>query len=103
MALIHVEGYEDPIEGSPAVSLLNNLLRAGVRISHLCGGKAGCGTCRVRFISGEALASPMGERERARLAGGDGTLPEHVRLACQTHVRGEVSIRVLAPGKQTGR
>ncbi len=100
MATIIVENSEEAlrVEASPAVSILNALLRAGVRISHLCGGRALCGTCRIRILEGEKYLSPMGEAERIRLSE-RGPLPEGVRLACQTYTWGNVRIRVLAPGK----
>lgn len=84
MARITVRG--DPpaaAETGPALSLLNALLRGGVRIRHDCGGKALCGTCRVRVLAGAASLSPMGERERERLAAVGAA--EGERLACQAH------------------
>jgi adenylate cyclase len=109
MVIIDVEGYSDPVKGSAAVSILNNLLRAGIKISHLCGGKAACGTCRVQILEGAHLCTPMGEREWMRLHGARkeelkdilGTRPE-LRLACQTYCRGTVRLKVLAPGKKQG-
>ncbi|MFP4267625.1 MAG: 2Fe-2S iron-sulfur cluster-binding protein [Spirochaetaceae bacterium] len=99
MARIIVVGKENrTVETSPAVSILNSLLRKGVRISHLCGGKALCGTCRVQILDGRKYLSPMGEAERVRLTE-RGPLPEDVRLACQTYTWGTVTLRVLAPGK----
>jgi ferredoxin len=99
MATLIVEGYDRLITASPAISLLNTLLREGIPISHLCGGKAQCGTCRVKILDGESFCSPMGERERLRLSGKEGTLPESVRLACQTYIRGRVVVRILASGR----
>ncbi len=102
MAKIIVEGKEGKerreIETSPAVSILNSLLRAGLRISHLCGGRALCGTCRIKILEGERYLSPMGEAERIRLSE-RGPIPEAVRLACQTYTWGTVTIRVIAPGR----
>lgn len=100
--MVSVKGYPSPFEGSPAVSILNILLRNGVAVSHLCGGKAVCGTCRIRVLEGEENLSPMREAEKVRLLEGrkDGTLPEHVRLACQTYARGDIKIQVLASGRR---
>lgn len=98
---LKVLGRATPIEASAAVSILNLLLRNAVPISHLCGGKAVCGTCRIKILEGEENLSPMGEAERVRLSKGrsDGQPPAHIRLACQTYTRGPVSIKVLAPGR----
>ncbi|MFO7850007.1 MAG: 2Fe-2S iron-sulfur cluster-binding protein [Spirochaetia bacterium] len=102
MARIIVEDKkQDTVETSPAVSILNSLLRAGVKISHLCGGRALCGTCRVKILDGEKYLSPMGDAERTRLTE-RGPLPKDVRLACQTYTWGTVRLRVLAPGPPAG-
>jgi ferredoxin len=80
------------VETTPAVSLLNALVREGVRIRHDCGGKALCGTCRVRVVAGEGALSPVGERERTRLeAIGVG---QGMRLACQTHAFRDAEIEI---------
>lgn len=52
-------------EASPVYSILVAAQRAGVPLRHDCGGKAQCGTCRVKVVAGKL--SPMGERERQRL------------------------------------
>ncbi len=84
------------LEASSAVSLLNALLGAGIRIRHDCGGKAICGTCAVRVLSGGSGLSPVGPRESERLAA---TLrPAGYRLACQSHATREVTIEVAEEG-----
>ncbi len=99
MVHITVRGKSDTIvEASPAVSILNNLLRAGVKISHLCGGRAECGTCRIRVLSGAKYLSPMREAEQRRLET-SGAPAEDIRLACQSYTRGDLVIKVLAPGR----
>ena len=99
--LVYVKGLSTPLEGNAAVSILNILLRNGIAVSHLCGGKAVCGTCRIRILEGEKNLSPMREVERVRLLHGrkDGSLPKDVRLACQTYARGDITIQVLASGR----
>ena len=98
--MVAVEGIDEKFPASPAISILNTLLQNGVRISHLCGGKAVCGTCRIKIIEGEEYLSPMGDAELIRLTSGTGKdePPPHIRLACQTYARGDIKIRILAPG-----
>ena len=62
---------------------------------HRCGGKAGCGTCRVTVLDGLDRCSKIGEREAVRLAAIKAK--PGVRLACQTHIFGDVSIKVPKP------
>lgn len=97
MALINIGG-EAPrgVRTGPAVSLLNALAKEGVKIRHDCGGKALCGTCRVRVVSGATGLSPVGERERARLEA-VGAGPDE-RLACQAHAFRDVDIEIPPKG-----
>ena len=95
MAVIKVkgDGAGTSVVASPAVSVLNALVREGVRIRHDCGGKALCGTCRIR-VAGSGL-SPPGERERTRLAA-VGAAPEE-RLACQSYAWKDIDIELVNP------
>jgi ferredoxin len=65
---------------------------AGVDILHRCGGNARCTTCRVEVLEGEP--GEMGEAERTRLAV-ESELAPNVRLSCQIHVAGDLSIKVI--------
>ena len=95
MAKIRLLGTELELTISPAISILNTLMREGISIQHKCGGKTQCGTCRVRIVEGHNFLSPIQEREQIRLdALGN---PEDVRLACQTHVFGDITIEILLP------
>jgi ferredoxin len=94
------DGPVAELESSPAVSILNSLLIAGVRIRHDCGGKALCGTCAIRVLAGGTGLSPLGPREAERLAAG--RRPAGIRLACQTRAAHEVSIEIIADGPQDG-
>ena len=80
------------LETSAAISILNTLLRAGVRIDHRCGGRAQCGTCRCRILNGADNLSPIRKRERAKLDKFPNN--EDLRLACQTHAVGDVTIEI---------
>ena len=76
-------------------SILTSLLQAGRPIRHDCGGKALCGTCRVRVLEGAAALSPISDRERARLSAA-GAAPGE-RLACQAHAARDAEIEAVLP------
>jgi adenylate cyclase len=80
-------------EVSPAFSILVAAQRAGAPLRHDCGGKALCGTCRVRVLHG--AVSPKGERERIRLAAVGAATGE--RLACQTRPGSDISLEAVLP------
>jgi adenylate cyclase len=91
--LLCADGSRATIEVSPAFSILIAAQRAGAALRHDCGGKALCGTCRVRVISG--TLSPVLERERLRLdAVGAGP---GVRLACQARPGSNLSLEAVLP------
>jgi adenylate cyclase len=93
MASITITNTGATIPASPAVSILNNLLQAGVAISHVCGGKALCGTCRCKIVSGIEYMSPKTEKEKTRLkAFGN---PDNIRLACQSYTYGDITLTIL--------
>ncbi len=95
MPLIKIQNTGEVIEASPAVSILNNLLRSGIRINHFCGGKAICGTCRIVILSGSENLNPAGEKEKLRLSSsGISTSETKVRLACQSYLSGDIEIRI---------
>jgi ferredoxin len=94
------DGPVSELESSPAVSILNSLLIAGVQIRHDCGGKALCGTCAIRVRAGGSGLSPIGPREAERLAAGGRSA--EFRLACQARAAREVSIEIAADGPADG-
>jgi len=90
---IRIHGRPDAFEAELPTSILNVLLRTRFPIETLCGGRAICGRCLIRIRSGTEMLSPMREREAARLAA-LGAGPD-MRLACQTHTRGDIEIEVI--------
>lgn len=87
------DGIPADLDSSPSVSILNSLLGAGIRIRHDCGGKALCGTCAVRVLSGAKGLSPIGSLEAERLAAG--RRPDGIRLGCQAHAVRDINIEVV--------
>ena len=76
-------------------SLLDIALHFGIALEHACGGNCACTTCHVVVKAGEGNLSPMEEAEEDRLfEAADLTL--HSRLACQTVVRGDVTVEIPA-------
>ncbi len=71
----------------------SNLLRLSIRekggIPFKCGGGI-CGTCRCRIESGLANTDAVKEKERRHLTEAD--LAAGWRMACQTFLRGDVSV-----------
>jgi len=96
--LVCADGTRTSIEVSPAFSILVAAQRAGAALRHDCGGKALCGTCRVRVLSG--TLSPVAERERLRL-GVVGAGPG-VRLACQARAGTDLSLEAVLPLTEPG-
>ena len=92
MATITIIDTGKKIEATPAVSLLNILLREGIKINHLCGGKALCVTCRVTVREGMRNLSPVSGREQARLEAAKAKPGQ--RLACQAYIKGDISISI---------
>jgi adenylate cyclase len=81
------------VECRPGESILPAALRAGVRFAHACGGNGKCSTCRIVVVEGGQSCSERTPREQA-IADRLGFGPQF-RLACQTSVRGEVTVRRL--------
>jgi 2Fe-2S ferredoxin len=77
----------------------DNILAVGRRhqvpIETACVGKATCGLCRVRVVSGAEFLSPFNQDEEKHL--GNVYFLTKVRLACQSIVRGGDVTVELAP------
>ncbi len=82
---------EKEMEASGKTTILEVSLDSGIPHVHVCGGKARCSTCRVVVVSGLDRCSPRQGAEE-KLAGRLNFGP-HVRLACQTTVSGDVTVR----------
>jgi adenylate cyclase len=85
-------------ESDAKLPLLAISLKNGIQHIHVCGGNARCSTCRVMVTDGLRNLSPRNEKE-AKLAERKG-LDANVRLACQTHTCGDVTIRRLVHDEQ---
>jgi ferredoxin len=72
------------LDGAPGESLFEIGRRAGLPIETACVGRANCGLCRVRIVSGEEHLSPLGPPERRHL--GNVYFITHERLSCQARL-----------------
>ena len=67
--------------------------RAGVPIPTACVGRATCGLCRVKIVSGEEHVSAMGPEEKKHL--GNTYFITRLRLSCQAKVTGgDVTVKL---------
>jgi adenylate cyclase len=81
------------VECRPGEPILSAALRAGVPFTHACGGRGKCSTCRIVVVEGSHACAGRSSREQ--------TIADQLsfgptfRLACQTVVTGDVTIRRL--------
>lgn len=76
---------------SPDSTILEAILKSNIKHIHACGGNARCTTCRVYIMEGLNNCQPRNEKEK-QLAEKLG-FPQDIRLACQTRIRGDITIR----------
>lgn len=68
-------------------TILAASLNAGITHVHVCGGNRKYSTCRVLVVEKAELLTPPNDKDKVlseRIH-----FPNHVRLACQTHVTGD--------------
>lgn len=94
MPQIFIENYKQQISSQAGLSLLNNFLANQVAIHTVCGGKAQCGCCRVKILSGEKGTPPASQAEVAKL--GEKLIAEGWRLSCQTFTIRDVTVYIPA-------
>ena len=95
--MIRIKGSEQGISSSPAISILNLLQRNRVSIQTLCGGRAQCGRCLIRILSGAETMNKKNQREIIRLKAMNAGVD--MRLACQSYTRGDVEIEIINSGR----
>jgi len=79
------------IYASPDSTILEAMLKAKINHIYVCGGNARCTTCRVHIMDGLGNCRPRNEKEE-QLAEKLG-FPQNIRLACQTKICGNITIR----------
>jgi adenylate cyclase len=84
---------DQTVEVGAGTTVLSAAIAAGLPHAHACGGRARCSTCRVLVLDGLGCCSPRNAREDAIVARLD--FGPQIRLACQTTVTGDVTVRRL--------
>ncbi|MGH7857276.1 MAG: 2Fe-2S iron-sulfur cluster-binding protein [Candidatus Binatia bacterium] len=84
------------IEARRGGSVLAAAMKNGVRLMHVCGGRALCTTCRVYVEFGAENLSEMRPAERIALRSRL-VLGKKARLACQARVDGPVELHAGLP------
>ena len=74
-------------------TILTASLRNDIQHLHACGGLGMCSTCRVEIIEGEDNLSPKSKSEQNLSEKLE--LPNNIRLACQTKIKGDVKLKRL--------
>ncbi|MBI4553146.1 MAG: GAF domain-containing protein [Candidatus Latescibacteria bacterium] len=93
MVRIYCLPDEREFEIKTEVTILDAALQADTPFTCECGGGGDCCTCRVLVLEGLEHCTPRTEQEQERATALD--FPPNVRLACQTRVTGDVTVRRL--------
>ncbi len=78
-------------------SILEATLAASINHTHACGGQGKCSTCRVSVMKGIKNCSPRNEAERE--IADKLSFPPEIRLACQTKIHGNITMRRMVSDK----
>lgn len=93
MPSVTYTGINQTVECDSDLTLLECSILNKIPHMHECGGNGRCTTCRVRVMEGHGNLSRRSilEQETAQIRRWDPS----IRLACQSHVKGDVSIQRL--------
>jgi 2Fe-2S ferredoxin len=100
MPKIRVLPLDVVIEAGEDATLMGAAQVLGYYWPTTCGGEGRCTTCACEVLEHAEALSPMGRAERASLVSerGEGVVRTAVRLACQAHIHGDVTVTVKKPG-----
>ncbi|MCC8935669.1 2Fe-2S iron-sulfur cluster binding domain-containing protein [Bradyrhizobium sp. Arg68] len=90
--------HEVTIAASDGQTLLDASIENRIPHHHQCGGQARCTTCRVQILDGLSQVSPRTPLEEQVAA--ERSWDDFTRLACQTRIHGDVTIRRLLHSPQ---
>jgi uncharacterized 2Fe-2S/4Fe-4S cluster protein (DUF4445 family) len=88
---VSLQGFGSEVEVATGTTVAEAVRLAGLALDSACGGRATCGTCRVRFLG----AAPAPNAEDRRLLD-DESVDRGWRLACQTVLTNDSAIALPA-------
>ncbi len=94
---IHLFKEQKGIDCPEDNTLLQATLKANINHAHACGGEAKCSTCRVSIMEGIENCNPRNNAEQQ--IADKLNFPSEIRLACQTKIVGDISIRRMVSDK----
>ncbi|MGK0289827.1 MAG: adenylate cyclase [bacterium] len=94
MAKIVYEHEKTIEEENLDLNLLEIALKNDIPQIYACGGKASCSTCRI-VVHEDSLGNVLPRTEKEKKLAEKKGLDDHIRLACQTKIRGDVQVRRL--------
>jgi adenylate cyclase len=94
---IHLFKEDKDIACGDDNTILEATLAAGINHTHACGGQGKCSTCRVSIVDG--LENCNARNEAEQMIADKMNFPEEIRLACQAHITGDISIRRMVSDK----
>jgi len=90
---IHLASENREIRAEAGQTVLEALIGAGIFLRTDCGGKGGCGKCRVKMVAGtpESVGAP--DESEIKILG-QPELFAGVRLACRLKISGDITLQI---------
>lgn len=101
MAKVTLLPQQLEIDVNAGESVFAAIRRVGVLVPTACNGKGTCGLCRVKVISGKENLDPPSPVEVRHL--GNTYFITKLRLSCQVHPTGDVTLELPDAAKRTGK
>jgi len=81
------------IRAEAGQTVLEALIGAGIFLRTDCGGKGGCGKCRVRLAAGTSQNAVAPDESEIKILG-KSDLSNGVRLACRLRISGDITLEI---------
>jgi uncharacterized 2Fe-2S/4Fe-4S cluster protein (DUF4445 family) len=90
---IHLASENLEIPAETGQTALEALIGAGIFLRTDCGGKGGCGKCRVKMAAGVSGGGGEPDESEIKILG-QSDLSEGVRLACRLKITGDIALEI---------